>query len=214
MLDQLAEGIAVEGMESLAPVLVDDMVLLLEALPAGTHVVVQDPERVRTRAHDLFATSAEFLEASWANAAAGAATPIDLGAAAYRSLADVRARAGELGLAWWSISPFAADEVAEDEETSVVAARGVEGYRGDTARALADVKGWLGDGFRVVLLTEGHGSAERIRRGPRRRGHPRPAGRVAGRCPGARHRARVLCLPGPRLRQRRAAAGGARPRPT
>ena len=96
VLDQLAEGIAVEGMESLAPVLVDDMVLLLEALPAGTHVVVQDPERVRTRAHDLFATSAEFLEASWANAAAGAATPIDLGAAAYRSLADVRARAGEL----------------------------------------------------------------------------------------------------------------------
>jgi transcription-repair coupling factor (superfamily II helicase) len=161
VLDQLAEGIAVEGMESLAPVLVHDMVLLLEALPAGTHVVVQDPERVRTRAHDLFATSAEFLEASWANAAAGAATPIDLGAAAYRSLADVRARAGELGLAWWSISPFAADEAPEDEETSVVAARGVEGYRGDTARALADIKGWLGDGFRVVLLTEGHGSAQR-----------------------------------------------------
>jgi transcription-repair coupling factor (superfamily II helicase) len=161
VLGQLAEGIAVEGMESLAPLLVDDMVLLLEVLPADTHVVVQDPERVRTRAHDLFATSAEFLEASWANAAAGAATPIDLGAAAYRNLADVRARAGELGLAWWSISPFAADEAAEDEESSVVAARGVDGYRGDTARALADVKGWLGDGFRVVLLTEGHGSAQR-----------------------------------------------------
>jgi transcription-repair coupling factor (superfamily II helicase) len=161
VLDQLAEGIAVEGMESLAPVLVDDMVLLLEALPAGTYVVVQDPERVRTRAHDLFATSAEFLAASWANAAAGAATPIDLGAAAYRSLADVRSRAGDLGLAWWSISPFAADEAPEDEQTSVVAARGIEGYRGDTARALADVKGWVGDGFRVVMLTEGHGSAQR-----------------------------------------------------
>ncbi|HEX7186996.1 MAG TPA: DEAD/DEAH box helicase, partial [Actinomycetes bacterium] len=162
VLGQLAEGIAVEGMESLAPALVDDMVLLLEALPAGTHVIVQDPERVRTRAHDLFATSKEFLEASWANAAAGAATPIDLGAAAYRSLADVRARAAQLGLAWWSFSPFAAEETAEDEDTSLVAARAVEGYRGDTARALADVKGWLGDGYRVVLLTEGHGSAERI----------------------------------------------------
>ena len=109
-----------------------------------------------------FATSKEFLEASWANAAAGAATPIDLGAAAYRSLADVRARAGELGLPWWSISPFAADESPDEDETSVVAARGVEGYRGDTARALADVKGWLGDGHRVVMLTEGHGSAQRI----------------------------------------------------
>jgi transcription-repair coupling factor (superfamily II helicase) len=162
VLSQLAEGIAVEGMESLAPILVDDMALLLDQLPAGTHVVVQDPERIRTRAHDLFATSKEFLEASWANAAAGAATPIDLGAAAYRSLAEVRARAGELGLPWWSISPFAADESPDEDETSVVAARGIEGYRGDTARALADVKGWLGDGYRVVMLTEGHGSAQRV----------------------------------------------------
>ena len=38
----------------------------------------------------------------------------------------------------------------------------MEGYRGDTARAVADLKGWLGDGYRAVLLTEGHGSAQRI----------------------------------------------------
>jgi len=62
-------------MESLAPVLVDDMELLLDSLPEGSLVVVQDPERVRTRSHDLVDTSKEFLEASWANAAAGAATP-------------------------------------------------------------------------------------------------------------------------------------------
>ena len=50
-----------------------------------------------------------------------------------------------------------------DEETvASSAARGVEGYRGDTARALADVKGWLGDGWRVVLVTEGHGPAQRM----------------------------------------------------
>jgi transcription-repair coupling factor (superfamily II helicase) len=35
-------------------------------------------------------------------------------------------------------------------------------YRGDTARALADVKGWLGAGWRVVMVTEGHGPAERL----------------------------------------------------
>jgi transcription-repair coupling factor (superfamily II helicase) len=138
------------------------MVLLLDQMPEGAHVVVQDPERVRTRAHDLFATSAEFLEASWANAAAGAATPLDLGAAAYRSLADLRARAVELALPWWTISPFAADEETSDESTAVVRARAAEGYRGDTARAIGDLKGWLGDGYRVVLLTEGHGPAQRI----------------------------------------------------
>jgi transcription-repair coupling factor (superfamily II helicase) len=164
---QMAEGIAVEGMESLAPVLVDDMVLLLDQMPEGTHVIVSDPERVRTRAHDLFATSKEFLEASWANAAAGAATPLDLGAAAYRSLADVRALASTSGVPWWTLSPFSLDDpdetVDEDDDVStVVSARALDGYRGDTARALADIKGWLGDRWRVVLVTEGHGPAERL----------------------------------------------------
>jgi transcription-repair coupling factor (superfamily II helicase) len=169
VLDKLANGIAVEGMESLAPLLVDEMVLLLDQMPAGTHVVLSDPERIRTRAHDLFATSQEFLEASWANAAAGAQTPIDLGAAAYRSLADVRAAALERAIPWWSLSPFSLDQPTDDEspdgeqaETAVVAARAVDGYRGDTARAMADIKGWLGAGWRVVLVTEGHGSAERL----------------------------------------------------
>ncbi|HEX6921097.1 MAG TPA: DEAD/DEAH box helicase, partial [Actinomycetes bacterium] len=163
VLDKVANGIAVEGMESLAPVLVDDMVLLLDEMPPGTHVVLSDPERVRTRAHDLFATSQEFLAASWANAAAGAETPVDLGAAAYRSLADVRGHALGRGVPWWSLTPFTADLQPEDESgAAVVAARAPEGYRGDTARALGDIKGWLGDGWRVVLVTEGHGPAERF----------------------------------------------------
>ncbi|MFZ5871329.1 MAG: transcription-repair coupling factor, partial [Actinomycetota bacterium] len=67
MLDKLAAGIAVEGMESLAPVLVDGMEPLLDLLPEGSHVVVVDPEKVRARAHDLLATSEEFLAAAWAN---------------------------------------------------------------------------------------------------------------------------------------------------
>ncbi|MBV9830085.1 MAG: transcription-repair coupling factor, partial [Marmoricola sp.] len=91
--DKLGEGMAVEGMESLAPVLVDEMELLVELLPTDTHVLVLDPERVRTRAHDLVATSEEFLGASWAAAAGGGEAPIDLGAASYRELGDVRAHA-------------------------------------------------------------------------------------------------------------------------
>jgi len=85
---KLAEGIAVEGMESLAPVLVPQaMELLVDQLPPRSVVVVCDPERVRTRSHDLVATSAEFLAASWGAAAAGGSAPLDLGAATYRSLA-------------------------------------------------------------------------------------------------------------------------------
>ena len=109
MLDQLAEGIAVEGMEALAPVLVDGMELLVDVMPPGTVVLVSDPERVRSRAADLFATSHEFLGASWAAAAGGGVAPVDLGAAAYRTLADVRDAALDAGCAWWGISPFAID---------------------------------------------------------------------------------------------------------
>jgi transcription-repair coupling factor (superfamily II helicase) len=161
LLDQLADGIAVEGMEALAPVLVDDLVLLLDVLPAETHVVVCDPERVRSRAADLVRTSQEFLDASWAVAASGGRAPIDLGAAAYRTVADVRARAAELALPWWSVSAFTADEEIDDESV-VSSVRPPERYRGDVKRAVDDFRGWLHDGWRVVVATEGHGSAQRL----------------------------------------------------
>ncbi|HYN94312.1 MAG TPA: transcription-repair coupling factor, partial [Pilimelia sp.] len=125
ILDKLAEGIPVEGMESLAPALLagsDSLELLLDCMPPGTHVLLCDPERIRTRAHDLVRTSAEFLEASWASAATaqaaadgslglGGQTPIDLDAAAFRGLGEVRTRSALLGLPWWSVSPFGLAEV-------------------------------------------------------------------------------------------------------
>ncbi|MFJ6571986.1 transcription-repair coupling factor [Streptomyces sp. NPDC091292] len=180
LLGKIAEGIAVEGMESLAPVLVDDMELLLDVLPAGSMAVVCDPERVRTRAADLVATSQEFLQASWAATAGGGEAPIDVGAASLWSIADVRDRARELGMMWWSVSPFAAGEAdadldAGDRSADPVAAalaradgdtlklgmHAPETYRGDTAKALADTKGWLAESWRVVFVTEGHGPAAR-----------------------------------------------------
>ncbi|CAM5543300.1 transcription-repair coupling factor [Streptomyces tanashiensis] len=161
LLNKIAEGIAVEGMESLAPVLVDDMELLLDVLPEGAMAVVCDPERVRTRAADLVATSQEFLQASWAATAGGGEAPIDVGAASLWGIADVRDRARELGMAWWSVSPFAADAADADGDTLTLGMRAPESYRGDTARALADTKGWLADGWRTVYVTEAHGPASR-----------------------------------------------------
>ncbi len=158
---QLAEGIAVEGMESLTPALVDRMELLVDLLPENTHVLLCDPERIRTRAADLVATSQEFLEASWATAAGGGTVPIDLGAAAYRTLAEVREHAVSRGVPWWSISPFSVDEEL-DEDTVASGVRAPESYRGDTQRALADAKGWLSDNWRLVYVSEGHGPAERF----------------------------------------------------
>ncbi|MGC5343752.1 transcription-repair coupling factor [Streptomyces sp. DT171] len=162
LLGRIAEGIAVEGMESLAPVLVDDMELLLDVLPDDSMVLVCDPERVRTRAADLVATSHEFLQASWAATAGGsdAPAPIDVGAASLWGIADVRDRARELNMMWWTVSPFAADDELDDD-TLKLGMRAPETYRGDTARALADTKGWIADGWRTVYVTEGQGPAAR-----------------------------------------------------
>ncbi|MEU8567726.1 transcription-repair coupling factor [Streptomyces pathocidini] len=161
LLGKIAEGIAVEGMESLAPVLVDEMELLLDVVPEGSMAIVCDPERVRTRAADLVATSQEFLQASWAATAGGGEAPIDVGAASLWGIADVRERARERGMAWWTVSPFVADAELEETDTVRLGLNAPESYRGDTARALADTKGWLADGWRTVYVTEAHGPAAR-----------------------------------------------------
>lgn len=185
LTDKIAAGIAVEGMESLAPVLVDEMELLVDLMPDDTHVLVLDPERARSRAHDLVATSEEFLGASWAAAAGGGTAPIDLGAASYRSIADVREHSLDQHKPWWSMSPFGldVDEVPagaplRDELGEVVSvdvdvlsgavvsrslsAKPVDAYRGDVERAIGDVEQWLKEGYRVVVVHLGHGPAQRM----------------------------------------------------
>lgn len=184
MLTKLAEGIPVEGMESLGPALHDghgSMELLLDCLPTGTLVMLADPERIRTRAHDLVRTSEEFLQASWAAAAVGGRAPIDLGAAAFKTLAEVRAHASGLDLPWWTTSPFglagqpgqslpddmpwldrAEVEVTPDTATAItLGATQAPNYQGQTSRVVQDVSGWLSDGWRVALVFEGHGPAKR-----------------------------------------------------
>ena len=179
VLGKLAEGIAVEGMEAFAPVLAMSMELLVDYVPAGGLVLACDPERVRTRATELTRTSQEFLEASWVNAAAGGEAPIDLGAAAFQPIERVHAAAAALGLPWWTIAPFGVTD-ADDPGASAGPARAgapnepgepgpfrinaslAPSYRGDASRMLTDVRDWLAEGWRVVLVTEGHGPAQRL----------------------------------------------------
>ena len=151
-------------------------------MPAQTVVLLCDPERIRTRAHDLVRTSEEFLQASWAAAASGGKAPVDLGPAAFRTLGEVRAVADALGQPWWSVSPFGVAEptrssyvdepwaveaeepepvVAEAGRVIALAARAIPLYHGETGRVVDDLKRWSGDGWRVLLVFEGHGPANR-----------------------------------------------------
>ncbi|GAB3299866.1 transcription-repair coupling factor [Geodermatophilus aquaeductus] len=162
VLGKLAEGIAVEGMESLTPALIGDehMQLLTDLLPAGTHVLVADPERVRTRAADLVRTAEEFLAASWATAAEAGEAPLDLGASSFRDLEDVEAAARGRGLPWWTTGAFTL--AVDDDDTHVTLdATTVERFAGDVDRAVESLRGWTRDGWRVVVTFAGPGPAQR-----------------------------------------------------
>jgi len=141
-------------------------------------VLACDPERIRTRAVELVTTSQEFLEASWASAAAGGAAPVDLGGSAFQPIEKIREASAELGIAWWTLAPFGVTDDAgltddgtalQDGEPAtedqphpfgiIIDASPATAYRGETNRMLADVRQWLAEGWRVVLVTEGHGPA-------------------------------------------------------
>src|SRR6185437_10740636 len=168
ILGKIADGITVEGMEAFSSVLADRMDLLLDHLPLGGVVLACDPERIRTRAIELVTTSQEFLEASWASAASGGEAPVDLGASAFQPIEKIREAAAELGIAWWTLAPFGVtgEELAGESKPIPfgisIDASPATAYRGNTDRMLADVRQWLAEGWRVVLVTEGHGPAKRL----------------------------------------------------
>jgi transcription-repair coupling factor (superfamily II helicase) len=185
MCAKLAQGIPVEGMESLLPALAgpDELQLFQEVLPGDALVVAIEPERIRSRALDLVATSNEFLDASWAAAAAGAEAPVDLGAGTFHDLAEARTAALAKGQRWWTISPFA---VAPEEDAIAAELAAITGeplhygsvspddavtvdlgvtetprYHGNTPQLVADMQAWTREGRAVAVVYPALGGAER-----------------------------------------------------
>ena len=159
LLERLAEGIPVEGMESLIPALVGgaELELLTDLLPDGAPVLIADPERIRTRARDLVRTGQEFLEASWFTAGVGGDAPIDVGASAYRGLDGVLEHAAASGHPVVTLSPL----ISGRDDVLAPAVHEVESYRGDTDRALTDLRAHVAVGGVAVLVVAGPGTAQR-----------------------------------------------------
>ncbi|RRO15489.1 transcription-repair coupling factor [Saccharopolyspora rhizosphaerae] len=161
MLGKIAGGAPVEGMEALIPALCEgEMQLLSDLVPAGTHVVPADPEKIHARAADLVRTGQEFLEASWMVAADGGKAPIDLGASAYRSLAEVAEHTRALGLPWWPLTQLTSEE-GEDDEVVRLTLKQPEAYRGEIERAYTDLRAHTASGGAAVLVVAGGGTAQR-----------------------------------------------------
>ncbi|WP_344867773.1 transcription-repair coupling factor [Amycolatopsis ultiminotia] len=158
MLTKLSGGIPVEGMEALIPVLCEgELELLTDAMPAGSHVLLADPEKIRARAADLVRTGQEFLEASWTTAAAGGQAPIDLGASAYRGLAEITGHAQETNRCWWTLTQL----TSEDPDVYRVGIEAAPAYRGELERAMTDLRAHLASGGTGVLVVTGQGTASR-----------------------------------------------------
>jgi len=176
MLAKIGEGIPVDGMESLAPALLDRLVPLTHYLPAEAAIVVLSPEKVATRAVSLVETNQEFLAAAWNAATAGAEAPIDLDAGDFVTLNELRDSAGKR--AWWTMSSFdsgatEAIDASDDLEQRVAAtldaddhyvridATAVPSFAGQPTGAIDHVETLMRDGWTVVIVARGQGLVER-----------------------------------------------------
>ena len=163
MLAKLAEGIPVDGMEALLPVLrPDGVALLTDQLADGTPVLVCDPEKVRTRAADLIKTGREFLDASWSVAAVGGDSPIDvaqLGGSGFRELDEVQDAARQSGHPWWTLSQLS-DESAI--ELDIRAAPSARGHQRDIDEIFAMLRAHVATGGAAAVVAPGTGTAHRV----------------------------------------------------
>jgi transcription-repair coupling factor (superfamily II helicase) len=163
MLAKLAEGIPVDGMEALLPVLrPDGVALLTDQLADGTPVLVCDPEKVRTRAADLIKTGREFLDASWSVAAVGGDSPIDveqLGGSGFRELDEVRDVARQSGHPWWTLSQLSDESAIELDIRSAPSARG---HQRDIDEIFAMLRAHVATGGAAAVVAPGTGTAHRV----------------------------------------------------
>ncbi|MDR6908018.1 transcription-repair coupling factor (superfamily II helicase) [Agromyces sp. 3263] len=187
MLEKISQGIPVEGMESLAPALLERLVPLAHYLPEGAAIAVVQPERVAGRAVSLAETNREFLGAAWSAATVGAEAPIDLAAGDFLTIREFRQAAlfsapGEPDTrrVWWTFSSFdlgdAAEVVAASSDAAAaeaaagaaseyvrIAANAMPSFAGNVAGAVDHIGARLRDGWRIVVASAGHGLVERAR---------------------------------------------------
>ncbi|EJZ08404.1 transcription-repair coupling factor [Mycolicibacterium fortuitum subsp. fortuitum DSM 46621 = ATCC 6841 = JCM 6387] len=162
MLAKLAEGIPVDGMEALLPLLHPvQPTTLTHHLPEGAPVLLCDPEKVRTRAADLIKTGQEFLEASWSTAAVGGDAPIDieaLGASGFVPFDQAREDAVAGGHPWWTLSQLPDEKATELDLRPSPSARSQQSLE----EIFAMLRAHVATGGYAAVVTPGTGTAHRV----------------------------------------------------
>ena len=168
LLEKLAEGIAVEGMESLAPALVDGMEPLLDLLPDG-----RPARRAATPSASAPAPTTSSRPARSSSRPAGptprAATPCRSTSrpcsAPPRSAPSpsCAARPASSACRWLDLTPFAGDDDDERRRRSTSASRSSPDLPRQHRRTpVAELRRLVADDWSVLVATEGPGLAKRV----------------------------------------------------
>lgn len=160
-LTAVAAGLLVEGVESLAPLLVGELITLIDLMPSQSAVLLLEPERIQARAEDLIETSLEFLKAAWSVAATGGAAPLNLDASSFRSLGQIHSVAVAKNIAWATVSALNVDAELTQRKVLEIPAKFVTGYKSDLAKVAADIDELNQSGATIALIAAGAGSAQR-----------------------------------------------------
>ncbi len=166
LLEKIAQGIAVEGMESLLPQLLPALQPLTALLPSDAAVMVVSPERVSGRAVSLAETNREFLEAAWSAATAGADAPVPTDNHGMLTMEELLEAAGTRP--WQTLTGFVSDADDELSSDDQIVVRGNPLLRpapgADAGVATIDsLRERLQLGWRVVVTAQGVGLVERAR---------------------------------------------------
>lgn len=162
LLERISQGIPVDGMESIASLLRDDVQSLVDFLPAQSAVAVVSPEKVATRAMQLAETNREFLEAAWHSAATADQAPVEVAGGGFFTLEELKQRANDA--VWWTTSSFVTDaEVGAEDGDVVLQAKRLPNLSTSADDALNYVTELVAGGWRVVVTAEGNGLVERAR---------------------------------------------------
>ncbi len=156
LLEKLAAGIPTEGMESLQPLLVPDLVPPHEFFPEDAVIIELSEQRVTARAEILKQTNHEFLHAAWEAAAmSGSTPPVDLEAGDFLSRDEVIAQSAPRP--WISFDSL--DDGSSDRYRAGIAPLPLTGVEGDEVWEFLASRHRAGD--RVICVAAGHGLVER-----------------------------------------------------
>jgi transcription-repair coupling factor (superfamily II helicase) len=164
MLESISQAIAVEGMESLLPALVDRLDSVPDLLPRNSVLMLCDPERLRRAAEDLSKTANEFLAASWHVAASGhgAGAPIAFDQASFLDFDEVLSSITFSERELWKLTDFSVDTSRPGHIR--IDAQQPDEFRGVEERANAGIRALTDAGISVTITSPAQGTLKRLTR--------------------------------------------------